>query len=151
MTSLLSQIAATSKEGGFFRETYRGRRARCRCPRDRSFSTAIYYLLTPNTFSELHRLASDEVFHFYVGSPVRMLQLFPDGQGREIVLGSDVLAGQQPQVVVPRGVWQGKSAGAGRQLRAARLHRRPRLRLRDYEAGDRATLIAPISPAPSAH
>src|SRR5207249_3960045 len=74
---------------------------------DRSVSTAIYYLLTPGTFSALHRLKSDEIFHFYAGSPVKMLQLHEDGRGEEIILGSDVLAGQQPQVLVRRGVWQG--------------------------------------------
>src|SRR5437899_709993 len=101
------------KEGGYFRETYR---AADRWPAtalptcygsDRRASTAIYYLLTPTTFSALHRLQTDEVFHFYLGGPVRMLQLLPDGTGRTVVLGPDVLHGQQPQVVVPRGVWQG--------------------------------------------
>jgi cupin superfamily protein DUF985 len=45
----------------------------------RTVSTAIYYLLTPDTVSALHRLASDEVFHFYLGDPVEMLHLLPDG------------------------------------------------------------------------
>src|SRR5215213_9386522 len=98
------QLQPHPREGGYFRETYRAAESftpaqlPARYGAARSASTAIYYLLTPNTFSEMHRLASDEVFHFYAGAPVRMLQLFPDGQGREVVLGSDVLAGQQPQV-----------------------------------------------------
>src|SRR5688572_12232714 len=101
------------KEGGFFRETYR---SWVRLPKevlpefygaDRCAGTAIYYLLTPGTFSALHRLQSDEIFHFYAGSPVKMLHLLDHGLGKEIILGSDVLADQQPQVIVPRGVWQG--------------------------------------------
>jgi uncharacterized protein len=52
-------------------------------------------------------LPGDEVFHFYLGSPVQMLQLWPDGSHRTVVLGPDVLAGQLPQCVVPAGVWQG--------------------------------------------
>lgn len=102
-------------EGGFFRETYRSGESipasalpiAYQTRADRSFGTAIYYLLTSDTFSEMHRLPTEEVFHLYLGGPARMLQLFPDGQGREIVIGSDVLAGQQPQVIVPPGVWQG--------------------------------------------
>ena len=83
-------------EGGFFRETYRS-----------PLSTAIYYLLKPGHVSELHVLPSDEVYHFYLGSPLRMLQLWPDGGGREVLIGSDVAAGHLPQLVVPAGVWQG--------------------------------------------
>jgi len=83
-------------EGGFFRETYRS-----------AHSTAIYFLLAPGHVSELHMLPSDEVYHFYLGSPVRMLQLSADGSGREVLLGSDLAAGQAVQMVVPGGVWQG--------------------------------------------
>src|SRR3954468_19884388 len=101
------------REGSHFRETYRAAEqlpavalpARYAAPR--SVCTAIYYLLTPGTCSALHRLASDEVFHFYLGDPVRMLQLTPEGQGRTLVLGPNLLAGQEVQAVVPRGVWQG--------------------------------------------
>jgi len=102
-------------EGGFFRETYRSAAvvpaaalpAAYARNAERSFGTAIYYLLTANTFSELHRLPTEEVFHLYLGGPVRMWQLFPDGQARRITLGTDLLAGHEPQVVVPAGVWQG--------------------------------------------
>lgn len=101
------------KEGGFFRETYRSEEVLVskalpsRYGVDRSVSTAIYYLLTPPTMSALHRLKSDEVFHFYLGGPIRMLQLFPDGTGKTITLGQDLANGHQLQVVVPKGVWQG--------------------------------------------
>jgi predicted cupin superfamily sugar epimerase len=63
--------------------------------------------LTPDTFSALHRLASDEVFHFYLGDPVEMLQVWPDGSHRVVLIGTDLAAGERPQVVVPRGIWQG--------------------------------------------
>jgi predicted cupin superfamily sugar epimerase len=99
-------------EGGYFRETYRSSAtlpasALPAHDADRSVSTAIYYLLKPGHVSELHVLPGDEVFHFYLGSPVKMLQLWPDGSGREMILGPDLAAGQVPQVVVPGGVWQG--------------------------------------------
>src|SRR5262245_6304781 len=99
-------------EGGFFRESYRSRDAipASALPQhqaDRSVGTAIYYLLKPGHVSEMHVLPGDEVFHFYMGSPVRMLQLWPDGTGKEVILGSDLAAGHVPQLVVPAGVWQG--------------------------------------------
>jgi len=94
-------------EGGYFRETYRAAGTVAAHGGTRHVSTAIYYLLKPGHVSELHVLPGDEVFHFYMGSPVRMLQLWPDGSGREITLGPNLSAGEVPQVVVPGGVWQG--------------------------------------------
>lgn len=73
----------------------------------RRTSTAIYYLLEPGTFSEMHLLQSDEIFHHYLGDAVEMLQLFADGSSQVTVLGKDLTAGQKLQHVVPRGVWQG--------------------------------------------
>lgn len=102
-------------EGGFYRETYR---CALTLSQDalpaaysggRSASTSIYYLLTPGTFSCLHRVASDEVFHFYAGDAVEMLQLSEDGvvQCGTILLGNQIDKGQVPQHVVPANVWQG--------------------------------------------
>src|SRR5262249_11575042 len=91
------------QEGGYFRETYRSNQNFGAS----SLSTAIYYLLTPNTRSLMHRLHSDEVYHFYLGDPVEQLQLWPDGTGRVELLGSDLAGGQYVQLVVPMHVWQG--------------------------------------------
>jgi hypothetical protein len=73
----------------------------------RRVSSAIVALETPRDFSALHRLQSDEVWHFYAGAPLTMLLLYPNGHGETVTLGSNVAAGQLPQVTVPRGVWQG--------------------------------------------
>ncbi|SEG21075.1 hypothetical protein SAMN05421819_2213 [Bryocella elongata] len=73
----------------------------------RRTSTAIYYLLEPGTFSEMHMLQSDEIFHHYLGDAVEMLQCFADGTSKRVVLGKDIAAGELLQTVVPRGVWQG--------------------------------------------
>ncbi len=94
-------------EGGSFRQTYVSAET-VKLPRGiRSQGTAIYYLLEAGTFSEMHVLASDEIFHFYLGDPVEMLQLHPDGTSAVFTLGPDLLAGQHVQLVVPAGVWQG--------------------------------------------
>ena len=101
-------------EGGSFRQTYVSSAA-LDLPRGvRPAATAIYYLLEPGTFSEMHMLESDELFHFYLGDPVEMLQLFPDGRSALFVLGQDVMANQHVQLLVPAGVWQGtRLKGAG--------------------------------------
>ena len=94
-------------EGGFYRRTYTAP-ASVNLPRgERAQSTAIYYLLEPGIFSEMHVLDSDEIFHFYLGDPVEMLQLRPNGNSAVIKLGPDLAAGQHVQLVVPAGVWQG--------------------------------------------
>lgn len=105
-------------EGGYFAETHRSGVLPPEhvpwTPIDhRSLKTAIYYLLTPDTMSAMHLLPGDEVFHHYLGDPVEQLQLFPDGTGRLVMIGSNLLAGERPQVVVPRGVWQGALLAPG--------------------------------------
>jgi len=136
-------------EGGFFRETYRSAGVipaeslppGYACRAERAIGTAIYYLLTPDTFSELHRLPTEEVFHFYLGGPVRMLQLFPGGEAREVVLGQDLVAGQRPQVVVPAGIWQGSRLEPGAPFALLGATMAPGFDYADYEQGDRAHLI----------
>ena len=135
------------KEGGFFRETYRSTESipaealPARYGADRRFGTAIYYLLTPTTFSALHRLRSDEVFHFHQGGPVKMLRLFPNGVAETIVLGPDLEAGHQLQVVVPRGVWQGSFLESG-DYALLGCTVAPSFDYADYEHGDRKQLLA---------
>jgi len=80
--------------------------------RKHAAGSAIVVIETPKDFSALHRLQTDEVWHFYGGSPLTMLLLYPDGHGRTVTLGPNVLAGESPQVTVPRGVWQGSAPGA---------------------------------------
>ena len=109
----------------------------------RRLSTAIYYLLEPETFSEMHRLQSDEVFHHYAGASVEMLQLFPGGRSERVVLGKDLAAGERPQVVVPKGVWQGSRMLAGAEawtLLGCTVS--PGFEYADYERGTCAELMA---------
>ncbi|MEJ2421521.1 MAG: cupin domain-containing protein, partial [Acidobacteriota bacterium] len=100
-------------EGGWFLETYRSRESLpagalpSRYRGERSFATAIYYLLAPRNVSPLHRLLSDEVFHFYLGDPVELTLLHPGGEVVRRILGSDLAEGMKPQEGVPAGVWQG--------------------------------------------
>lgn len=134
-------------EGGWFTQTWRSEETipkavlPARYPTDRNAGTAIYYLLEPHTFSEIHRLASDEVFHFYLGDPVEMLQLWPDGSTRTIVLGHDPGAGMHLQSVVPKHVWQGSRLRSGGKLALLGCTVSPGFDYADYESGKRAALI----------
>lgn len=136
------------KEGGWFRETYRAAEALParvfggRYADPRAVSTAIYYLLTPATFSALHRLEADEVFHFYAGDPVEQLRLFPGGNGEIVTIGNNLAAGQRPQVVVPRGVWQGARLAPGGRYALLGCTVAPGFEYADYESGNRAILAA---------
>ena len=102
-------------EGGYFRQTYRSDETLARSalparyPSERVFGTAIYYLLSdePDCFSALHRLPTEEIYHFYLGDPVELLLLHPDGPSERVVLGPEIFGGQRVQFAVPRGVWQG--------------------------------------------
>ena len=111
----LLNLAPHPMEGGSFRQTYISAERVDVARGSRSAGTAIYYLLEAGTFSEMHVLDSDEIFHFYLGDPVEMLQLYPDGRSAVFVLGPDLAAGQHVQLVVPAGVWQGtRLIGSGR-------------------------------------
>ena len=102
---------APHPERGYYVETYRapllveGLPAPFAGPH--AASTAIYFLVTraqPTTY--LHRLLSDEIFHFYEGGPLDVLLLGPNGAGEVRRLGTNVAAGERPQGVVPAGSWQ---------------------------------------------
>jgi predicted cupin superfamily sugar epimerase len=143
----LLKLKPHPKEGGFFAETYRADETISldalppRYAGARAFGTCIYYLLTPTTFSAMHRLQSDEIFHFYLGDPAEMLQLLPDGTGKTVVLGADLRAGMQPQVIVPRGVWQGSRLVAGGKFALLGTTVAPGFNFADYEDGRRDDLV----------
>jgi predicted cupin superfamily sugar epimerase len=108
------------------------------------FGTAIVYLLTsdPDSFSALHKLPTDEVYHFYLGDPVELLQLHPGGSSRRIILGQDLLNGQQVQHVVPRDVWQGSHLLPGGRFALLGTTMAPGYTDEDYHGGDPDQLIA---------
>jgi predicted cupin superfamily sugar epimerase len=134
-------------EGGYFAETYRSADhipasgLPSRYGAARAASTAIYYLLTPDTFSAMHRLASDEIFHFYLGDPVEMLQLHPDGSHRVVLIGPDLEAGQRPQVIVPRHIWQGARLIPGGRHALLGTTVAPGFDYTDYETAQRPHLL----------
>jgi uncharacterized protein len=134
-------------EGGFFRRTYFSNvnlSQNFLSPKyngTRSIASAIYYFLTPDTFSEMHKLLSDEIFHFYLGDKVEMLQLYPDGNGKIITIGNDLAAGIYPQVLVPAGYWQGLRLIEGGSYALLGTTMSPAFDYQDYTSGKRDDLI----------
>lgn len=138
----LLQLEPHPMEGGSFRQTYVSR-LRCETPQgSRPVSTAIYYLLDTATFSEMHMLASDEVFHFYLGDPLEMLQLWPDGHSEVVRLGPDLAADQKVQVLVPAGVWQGTRLIGDGKVALLGCTVSPGFDYADYQSGSFADLAA---------
>ncbi len=106
-------------EGGFFREMYRSEEwvlqpaLPARFSGNRTFSTAIYFLLESHHFSALHRIQSDEVWHFYAGGPLEVFVFDEAGQLEIIRLGNNPDAGEVFQAVVPAGRWFASRPAAG--------------------------------------
>jgi predicted cupin superfamily sugar epimerase len=105
-------------EGGWYRETYRSAETFApgalpdRYDGPRSLATAIYFLLDATGFSALHRLKSDEQWHFYSGSALTLHVIRPDGRYETLKLGPDLARGETFQAVVPQGCWFGASVEA---------------------------------------
>jgi len=106
---------APHPERGWYAETYRAPLVLGGLPHGapRAASTAIYFLLTADQpASYLHRLKSDELFHLYEGGPLDVL-LLGDGGARVARLGTNLAAGERPQIVLPAGTWFGTELPPG--------------------------------------
>lgn len=132
------------QEGGFYRETYRGP-AGTEVPvagGKRPALTAIFYLITPESYSRLHRVRSDEIFHFYLGDPVDMIQIDDAGALSRHALGISLRAGARPQVLAPGGVWQGSRLVPGGRFALLGTTVSPGFDFADYEHGVPDDLLA---------
>jgi uncharacterized protein len=135
-------------EGGYFRETYRaGEHIACaalpdRFPEARVFATAIYFLITRDGFSALHRIRSDELWHFYDGSAVTLAILDADGSGALTTasLGRDPSRGESPQVAIPAGAWFGAEVASPGSFALVGCTVAPGFDFADFELGERAAL-----------
>jgi len=98
-------------EGGYFKETYRSKESiptsglPSRFPGERTFSTAIYFLLLKDLFSAFHRIKSDECWHFYEGDSLKVHVLHLNGSYELIQLGRNREQGEVYQAIVPAGAW----------------------------------------------
>ncbi len=133
-------------EGGWFRETYRSPEQIHalalpeRYGGSRVFSSAIYFMLEQRDISVLHRIKSDELWHFYAGSPLLIHSISPDGGYKALHLGSNVAAGEKFQAVVPAGNWFGAEI-KGRGFALAGCTVAPGFDFADFEIANREELL----------
>ena len=127
-------------EGGYYAEIHRSpATVRLDDGRVRSASTVIYFLLPEGTFSALHRVTADEVWHHYGGAPLELVTITPDGIVRE-TLGPEFRSGQKSCIVVPSGIWQAaRPTGTGGTLVGCTVA--PGFDFADFEMPDRGTLL----------
>ncbi|QHT68595.1 cupin domain-containing protein [Rhodocytophaga rosea] len=134
-------------EGGYFAETYRSPEEvqAAHLPERyggrRSFSTAIYFLLEHPEFSALHRIKSDEVWHFYAGSTLLVYVIDPGGKLEIIRLGNNLEAGEQFQAVVKAGCWFGSRLEKENIYALVGCTVAPGFDFADFEMADRKELL----------
>jgi len=134
-------------EGGYFREIYRATEQipatalPTRYLGPRAFSTSIYFLLAGTQISTLHRLASDEQWHFYDGNALLLDMITPDGTSREVRLGRRATTGEQFQAVIPTGTWMGARLVSRRGYALIGCTVAPGFEFQDFAAGQRPHLL----------
>ncbi|HTZ60202.1 MAG TPA: cupin domain-containing protein [Acidobacteriaceae bacterium] len=134
-------------EGGYYRATYKSDVviAQSALPKrfggERSASTAIYFLLAGKEFSALHRIAADEVWHFYGGSSLVVSVIDTEGNYSELHLGNRPEAGESFQGVVTAGCWFGARLKNESGFALVGCTVAPGFEFADFELGNRAELV----------
>jgi len=135
----LLKLEPLDQEGGYFRRT--GESAMVRPGGKRAWSM-IYFLVTPEGFSAMHRVAEDEIWTFHAGDPLESLRLKPDGTGEWVKLGLNLAHGERPQDVVPAQTWQGTRLAPGGRWALVTCVVAPEFRPGDFELGGGEALSA---------
>ena len=131
-------------EGGYFKETYRSDKTiilPSEIDGERSISTSIYYLLDGTHFSAFHRLVSDEIWHFYVGSSVTLYIIGETENLSEMKLGNNIEKGEQFQIQVRAGSWFAATVNDKSSYALLGCTVSPGFDYLDFELGDRKKLV----------
>jgi predicted cupin superfamily sugar epimerase len=143
------QLEPLSIEGGFWRRVYTAEETippsalpERYTAMEKPFCSGIYYLLTPDTCSLLHLLKTDDYYHFYLGDPLTILLLFPNGSHQVRTMGNDLEAGHELHLVAPRGVWTGSVLQPGGRFALVGTSISPGFDATDFTLGDRRILQA---------
>jgi len=133
-------------EGGYYAESYRSKESieKSALPNyyssARTFSTSIYFLLTPNSVSNFHRLNSDEIWHFHDGGTARIHMLSPEGKLVSKTIGKDLEKGESFQVIIPKHHWFAAEIIQGNFILVG-CTVSPGFEFEDFELADRSTLV----------
>jgi uncharacterized protein len=134
-------------EGGYFREVYRSRETisadllMVRYDSERSFATSIYFLLKSDQISAFHRLKSDEIWHFYSGSPITVYIIDKEGRLSETICGRDVLNNEQLQLVIPHGCWFAAKVNQPDSYSLVGCNVAPGFDFSDFELAEKSALM----------
>jgi hypothetical protein len=134
-------------EGGYWAQTYRSNeRIAGGCLPDRFdgtriFSSGIYYLLKGSQVSALHRVKSDELWHYYAGSPLTLYAIDEAGTLTETKLGSDFERGESFQVLMKADCWFGAKIDEPASYALVGCTVAPGFENEDFEMGDRSALL----------
>src|ERR687894_1177119 len=132
---------------GFVAETYRSplRMPTLALPEPyesgRPYASALYFLVTPDAQIVLHRIRSDQLYHHYLGDSLEVLLLYPDGNGEVVTVGSDLGAGERPQLFLPGGTFHTSRLGAGSNYALLASTEWPGVEPPDVEHGDIEALM----------
>jgi predicted cupin superfamily sugar epimerase len=131
----LWQLTKLPQEDVLFTQTYesvgRGADGKPLCN-----AMVAMFTAEPGSFSDLHRLPTDELWHFYLGDPIELLLLHPSGHDELVILGTDVLDGQRVQTMVPNGTWMGARLRPGGEYGVYGNTMAPGFVPSDFELGD---------------
>jgi predicted cupin superfamily sugar epimerase len=134
-------------EGGFYKETYRSlaKAPQQALPKgfqgDRNFATAIYFLIERDNFSALHKIKSDETWHFYAGHALEVIELDEHGNLTTTPIGNDIAAGETFQYTVKANTWFGSRVKAGGSFSLVGCTVSPGFDFADFEMANRMDLI----------
>jgi predicted cupin superfamily sugar epimerase len=134
-------------EGGSYYRTYAAQLNICQkeLPStfhgDRPVATAIYFLLEQGQFSAIHRIASDELWHFYYGDPLVIYEIDITGMLTEHLLGNNPEHAESFQCLVKAGSWFGSKVKTGGNYSLVGCTVSPGFDFADFELGDRKMLM----------
>ena len=137
---------APHPEGGFYKETYRSQGIVSQKDLGdayggaRNFSTSIYFLLTSESFSAFHKIEQDEQWHFYLGSPIKLHVIAPDGTYWNQAIGINFAKGEVPQYMVPGNHWFATEVPESASFALAGCTVAPGFNFKDFVMPSRASL-----------
>ena len=108
---------------------------------DRSFSTAIYFLLNEDDFSTFHRIKSDEIWHFYDGTTIKLWAINENGNLSEYLLGRDLDNGEVPLVMIPKNTWFAAEVVDKKSYGLVGCTVSPGFHFDDFEMGQKSQLL----------
>lgn len=130
-------------EGGYYKETYRAslKSKYNNFNGERNVSTGIYYMLTKGSKSGLHRIKSDEMWHFYLGGPMTIVEFYDDGRFVKTILGQNINKGEMVQHTLPAGCWFGGFPNEGTDFSFVGCTVAPGFDFADFEFASKKYLL----------